>query len=688
VLSKVVVVGENTTDDTVQPLFPEEVQGVRLYSGKKATVLDLDALPQIQTDNYRQAFAKVPGLLTSELSNPSLLSLGYRGIGDPHESQNLLVLKDGLPFVVDLLGYPTVYYAPPFESLDRFEFVRGGAALMYGPQPSGALNYVTHEPRADRPAALSTQHVFGSDSLYSTYTTLDGTSGQLGYLLGFDHRQGDSFRHENSDYLLNGGSARFVLAASPSTRWGLDLDVYTADSGEPGGLTFNPAPGYLNYDADRMATQLRYDRVRVERYVPVLSLDYAGWENASLAARVWGGHYSRFSKRQRNSGGSAFGNVANLIDSNTLADHEYDFGGLDLRVRQDWLAGTEVHALTAGVTGYGSSAPYREDRGATADAETGTARVRTDRSTAYGALFAENLFRFGRFRITPGIRLEWNHQNVVEELNLNKTSPLLRDDYLDVVPLTGLGLAYELDSGITAYANASQGYKAKTYSDAVPPQNNTAVNESLDPATSWTYETGIRGHPAPWLTFDSSLFLIDYDHRFGTVTEGAVSTIQNVGRSINQGWEVGSELDLVGLADSLCPSRGAPRQASLNLYANFQWLDAAFVSGPLDGRTPQYAPETMVRTGLIYRRGPAVKVSLLGTFLGDHFANDNNTADFRIPGYMVWDLTAEVKVYRNHVGLLGGVNNLFDEDYYSRIRANGIDPAYGRNFYVGARITL
>lgn len=82
-LEKVIVAGENIADDAVQPLFPPEVQDVRIFSGKKAVVLDLDALPQIQTDNYRQAFAKVPGLLTSELSNPSLLSLSYRGIGDP-----------------------------------------------------------------------------------------------------------------------------------------------------------------------------------------------------------------------------------------------------------------------------------------------------------------------------------------------------------------------------------------------------------------------------------------------------------------------------------------------------------------------------------------------------------------------------------------------------------------------------
>lgn len=79
-----------------------------------------------------------------------------------------------------------------------------------------------------------------------------------------------------------------------------------------------------------------------------------------------------------------------------------------------------------------------------------------------------------------------------------------------------------------------------------------------------------------------------------------------------------------------------------------------------------------------------MKLALLGTFVNKHFADDANSPNFRIPAYAVWDLTAEIKVYRDKAGLIGGINNLFNEDYYSRVRSNGIDPAYGRNFYAGA----
>jgi len=35
--------------------------------------------------------------------------------------------------------------------------------------------------------------------------------------------------------------------------------------------------------------------------------------------------------------------------------------------------------------------------------------------------------------------------------------------------------------------------------------------------------------------------------------------------------------------------------------------------------------------------------------------------------------------------LLAGVNNALNEEYFSRVRGNGIDPANGRNYYVGLR---
>lgn len=684
-LPEVVVTGEAANEEIVQGPFLPEVVGTKIYSGKKTSVVDFDSMPQIQSDNYRQAFSQTPGLLVSELPNPSLLSLGSRGIGDPHETQNLLVLKDGIPFVADLFGYPTVYYAPPFESIDRLEFVRGGASLLYGPQPGGALNYVTHMPRTDREWSVYAQQIYGSDDLFSTFARVDGTVGRLGYLADFSRRAGDSFRHFNSDFETLGGTFKLVLDAQTEQRWIFNMDSFSADSGEPGGLQRTDAAAPLYYYGDREATQTAFDRVRVERYLPSLTFERDFSNASTVTATGYGGYFGRFSKRQTGSGfGTPRTDAANLIQL-----QEFYTAGGDIRLRTDWWGWGEQNTLTAGLSTYYSDSPYTVKRGASADAEDGVLRQWFERDTLYGALFLENRFAFDNFSVTPAFRLENIHQSIVERLNTGTgAAPSVNDDIADdseteVVPLLGLGLAYKLPGASELYGNVSQGYKAKTYSDVVPVGPSDTVSRDLEPGHTWTYEVGLRGAPNDWLTYDTSLFLIDYYDRFGRVG----SNFQNVGRSINKGVDFATSIDLVGLYDNLNDSKVRETFGSFSLYGNVEVLDAKFVSGPVDGKDPQYAPDHLLRAGAIYRWQEKVKLAMMGTFVDQHWADDANTANFRVPSYSVWDLTLEAKVHKN-VTLLAGINNLFDEDYYSRVRSGGIDPANGRNYYGGVAFSF
>jgi Fe(3+) dicitrate transport protein len=226
------------------------------------------------------------------------------------------------------------------------------------------------------------------------------------------------------------------------------------------------------------------------------------------------------------------------------------------------------------------------------------------------------------------------------------------------------------------------------FTEAVPTGGSTIVNRDLEEGSSVQYEAGIRGQPAPFITWDTSLFLLEFDDQIGSVAVAGGTSLENVGRAVHWGWEATLETELLGLAERLNGGTGEPGEHQLRLHGNVMLLNAEFVSGPQDGHTPQYAPNYLVRAGGIYQWRERAKVALLGTFVDDHYADDANSANFLVPGYMVWDLTAEVKVYRHHLSILAGVNNLFGEDYYARIRGDGIDPAYGRNFYAGLALAF
>jgi Fe(3+) dicitrate transport protein len=246
-------------------------------------------------------------------------------------------------------------------------------------------------------------------------------------------------------------------------------------------------------------------------------------------------------------------------------------------------------------------------------------------------------------------------------------------------------MTFEMPAETEFYSNLSTSYKPPTYTDAFPLGGADTISENLDAGEVWNYELGYRGEPASWANFDASMFYIDYDGRFGRVG----SNFQNVGRSVNQGFSLSGQIDLYDMLRGESPF-------SVIWYTSYQLLDAKFVEGPLDGKTPQYAPDHMIRTGLIVQQEQEWKVAAMLTHLSGHWADDANTisptANWHIPAYSVVDLTAEAKVWSGQVGgiesdlwMLCGINNVLDENYFSRVRANGIDPANDRNFYVGFR---
>jgi len=280
------------------------------------------------------------------------------------------------------------------------------------------------------------------------------------------------------------------------------------------------------------------------------------------------------------------------------------------------------------------------------------------------------------------VRVENIYQKVDEKLNVAAVDPLRKEDDFVSVPLFGLGSSYDLGSAIEAYANISQSYKPRAYQDTIPLSTGDTISNDLKPAHAVTYETGFRGAPARWANFDTSAFYISFNDQFGRVG----SNIQNVGNSRTTGFDTSLTVDTVGLYDELSQSELGKSIGELKLYGNASFLNAEFTNGPVDGKTPQYAPDYLVRTGVIYNYKQSAKVALLGTFVGSSYADDGNSENRYIPNYHVWDLTTEIPLITNTLSLVGGVNNLFDAKYYSRIRSNGIDPALPRNAYAGVTV--
>jgi Fe(3+) dicitrate transport protein len=683
------VVGERATE---APPFLSDVEGTSIYAGKKTTVVDPQTPPKIVNDNYRQALSRVPGLYLSEETTP-LVSIGYRGL-DPHRSQFTMVLKDGVPIAADLFGYPENYYLPPLDSIEEIEFVHGGASLLYGPQIGGALNYITRKPNPNRPASLYTNQSWGSDQYYSTYNEVSGTLDRFGYLGYYYQKQGNGFRDSNSDFDLYSGSLKLTYQLNDTNRLLVAFDGYNENHGEPGGLAAQPgASNAVLYSDDRDATTRLFDRFSLDRYV-----GWGIWESdigsdTLLRVTSWGGHYTRLSWRQR---GGGFGTLpsGDAANTNTIENQQFNTFGLDGRVRHNWTAFDQTHTFTTGAIYYHGNSPRSDKRGSTPDATDGTLRNKSERLTNYGAVFAENRFTYGNFALIPALRLENFSESINEKVNLDKTDrdmpvPLAEDSTYDFVPLFGVGAAYTFWPTVDAYANVSRSYRPQVFTQAVSLSPTQSIAGDLEPTSSYQYEIGFRGNPRPWVYWDTSLFWLEIDDQIGsTQLPDGTSQIANVGAARHLGWELAAEVGTLSLLDHFTGNTLATRLGDLSLFGNVMLLDAEFTDGPNEGKTPQYAADYLVRAGLQYVYPHIAKISLLSTAVANAYANDNNTADFFVPHYNVWDLTMEARVYRELVALHFGVNNLFNENYFARVRSDGIDPAYRRNFYGGFKVNL
>ena len=177
--SQAFVVEGTEVDPVEYPALPE-VEGTRINSGKKTSFVRPEEFPSIANYDYREPCTTTPGLLVSEEPSSPIVNFGYRGL-DSQRSEFMQILKDGVSIKNEQFGFPESHYTPILDAVERVEFIRAGAALQFGPEPGGALNFVMRMPEKNVPFAFTTKNFFGSDGLYTNYSALDGTTGPVGY---------------------------------------------------------------------------------------------------------------------------------------------------------------------------------------------------------------------------------------------------------------------------------------------------------------------------------------------------------------------------------------------------------------------------------------------------------------------------------------------------------------------------
>jgi Fe(3+) dicitrate transport protein len=268
------------------------------------------------------------------------------------------------------------------------------------------------------------------------------------------------------------------------------------------------------------------------------------------------------------------------------------------------------------------------------------------------------------------------------------------------VPLFGLGLGNDFGHGNETYFNVSQGWRPVRYFDVGSPFGNTAAGEINDPdpthVVSW--EAGVHGTPLNGLFYDASLFWVNVKDRIESQPAGPSAppnnTINvNTGDTRHRGFEGQIDYDFLAARDPHTTQH-------LSVFASLALLNAEFTATrtPANiGNKPAFSPNYLARAGVAWREDKQFKLALSAVSVASQYFQDSNlpapnatatpsTAGYipaKVPSYTVADFSADWWVIPQ-VRLLGGVSNLFDKKYYSRVFSNGLEPGIGRTVYVGA----
>jgi len=652
------------------PSVMPQVEDGKILLGKKTNVVDLSQQPAINNSSARELFARAPGIFVSEQYGQGQWNLGYRGLGDPHESEFFNVQMNGVPIMSDWMTYNTLLWAPPLQRVAEVEVIHGGSALLYGPQPGPVVNFIMRRPEPNARWSGRNDLTLGSYGFKGNYNELAVGSERFGLLVSTDYRENDGER-------VRGGSrvksvmASAIFQESEDALWTLDVNGFQSFNNEAGRLTF------AQWSADPDLSIRPFDDFRVQRFQAALLHERALNDYTVLDVKAWAGYHDRWSRRA----GSVLPGQARP-GFTTFDRQQFQFAGIDARIRFDW---GQNHTLTTGAVVYNSDSPRSQGRASDLLAPRQTSiRFLQERDSQYRAAFAENAFRLGAFSLVPAVRLERVTLGVDETIKLSslRRAPVRRDFDRDVA-LFGFGGTWDASDSVQAYANLSEGYRPMRFDDIANPSSELAVSNDPEVANSQTAELGLRGAPIVGLQFDASVFQIDFDDKI----EQRVVGVSDIER-INSGDARHRGLDLA-VDYNWFASR--QRDDQLTTFFSNTWLDAEIVRSVVPaqvGKRPQFAPNYLSRAGVAYQSASGWKAMLSGSFVASQFWQDSNLArgdlPARMPSYRVYDLSVEVPVHAN-ITLTGGVNNLSNETYYSRIRTDGIEPAPGRAGFIGAR---
>ena len=678
----------------------KDFEDTRVFAGKKNEVILLElSMANLASNNARQIYSQIPGLNIFQNDDAGLqLNIGGRGL-NPNRTANFNTRQNNYDISADALGYPESYYTPPSEALAEIEILRGAASLQYGTQFGGLINFVLKKPNKSKKSEIITRNTIGSKDLYTNFTSISLNSNKLSFYGYSNFKNGKGFRkNSNFDSFNAYGFINYEIDNKSNLSFESTYLKYLAQ--QAGGLSdkmFNENPFQSNrnrnwFKVNWLLYNLKYN-IQINN-------------SANFSFNLFGLEATR----------DALGFRTNRVDQidpgeeRDLIKGKFSNIGLEIRYLREFMINSLKNISLIGIKYYKS--------GSKSEQGPGSSNEFADFSFDYVsypnyvnqsnykypntnfAIFGENIIYLNeKISITPGFRAEnikTNSEGFYRKINLDAAGNVIYNERFDdnnsnkrSFLLLGLGFSYQLKQNFEIYANISQNYRSVTFADISIINPAYAINPDITDEKGFTTDFGLRGNYNNKVSFDVSAFTLKYEDRIGFVQKvfnGNVKSERgNVGNAIIYGVETLSELDLnrfIFNKDNL----------DLKFFINYSFIESQYLKSDqvgIEGNSVEFVPKHNLKSGLRFGY-KNLSLSWQTSLLSSQFTDSSNAIDGnlsgvigQIPSYSISDLSISFK--RKNWKIESGVNNIFDEHYFTR-RATGypgpgIIPSPPRNFY-------
>jgi Fe(3+) dicitrate transport protein len=685
----------------------QDVEGTRIYAGKKNEVILIDvSMANLASNNARQIYNQIPGLNIYQNDDAGLqLNIGGRGL-NPNRTANFNTRQNNYDISADALGYPESYYTPPPEGLEEIQILRGAASLQYGTQFGGLINFKIKKPKPEERFELITRNTAGSNNLFTNFTSVSSSNEKSSYYGYVNYKNGAGFRpnsefesintFQNFNYNLNekskitgeitymeylahqaGGLSDFMFANDPfqsnrernwfEIKWFLYNLKYLLQISEDSSFSFN----FFGLDAQRNSLGFRTNRVDQIDYGEERDLIKGDFKNFGFESRYLTSFNFLNKKSYLLLGAKYYNSFSQSVQgpgsSSKDADFNFDYINFPNYINQ-------------------SEYSYPNNN---------------------LAIFGENIFYINEsLSITPGFRFENINTSLdgyYRKINLDAAGNTIYNERFDESDtkkrkflLLGLGLSYK-KRGLELYTNFSQNFRSVTFADISIINPAYSINPNIDDEKGYTFDLGFRGNYRKIVSFDSSIFALIYRDRIGFIQkafrDGNVKSERgNVGNAQITGVESLFDFDINEILFK-------NEDIDFNVFLNYSYIESKYLKSNevgIAGKEVEFVPKNNFKTGLKFGYKDFA-INFQYSYLSSQFTDSSNAISGnlsgvigQIPSYEIADLSMSYKL--RNIKFEAGVNNLFDEIYFTR-RATGypgpgIIPSPPRNSYITLEIKL